>query len=446
MVRKVIQKFEKIESIRGELELRGDKSISHRAVMFAALANGISIIRNCSDSEDVRSTMSCFEKLGANFEFVNDSIKVFGKGFKGFSKPENDLYAGNSGTTARLISGILSAQNFESNITGDDSLSKRPMKRIVEPLRMIGANISVNEEGIMPIHIKPSSALKAVNYKLQVASAQVKSALILCAIHLDQESVIIEPVPTRNHTEKLLGLKTVNDSDGTKIFVSKKNYPQPFEITVPSDISSAAFFIVLALLTRNSEIVIKNVSLNETRTGVIDILKLMGGKIEIENLMEVKGEEVGDLRIFSSNLKNISIPETIIPNIIDEIPILSVAGVFAEGNFRISGAKELRVKESDRIKSLCQNFTRAGLTITEFEDGFELHGKASNKNIMFESYGDHRIAMAFGVMSMLIGNGGMVNDFESVAVSNPQFVAQINKLVNNNLNSLLHNAGIQNDQ
>lgn len=424
----MIQKFEKIESINGELELKGDKSISHRAVMFAAMAKGVSIIRNCSDSEDVRSTMSCFEKLGPKFEFVNDSIKVVGKGFKGFSKPESELYAGNSGTTARLISGLLSAQKFGTVITGDESLSKRPMRRIVEPLRSMGCDISVSEEGIMPIHINPSSNIKAVNYKLRVASAQVKSALILCAIHLDEESVIIEPVPTRNHTEKLLGLKTEKDSTWTKIFVSKKDYPQPFEITVPSDISSASFFIVLALLTRNSEIVIKNVSLNETRTGVIDILKQMGGSIEIENQTEVKREMVGDLRVYSSDLKNISIPETIISNIIDEIPILSVAGAFAEGNFRITGAKELRVKESDRIKSLCQNFAKAGLTITEFEDGFELSGKVSDKNVTFESYGDHRIAMAFGVMSMLMENGGKVNDFESVAVSNPQFVDQINKL------------------
>ena len=424
----MIQKFEKIESINGELELKGDKSISHRAVMFAAMAEGESIIHNCSDSEDVRSTMNCFIQLGCKFELFNESIKVSGKGFKGFLKPVNDLYAGNSGTTARLMSGILAAQKFETVITGDESLSKRPMRRIVEPLRSMGCDISVSEEGIMPIHINPSSNIKAVNYKLRVASAQVKSALILCAIHLDEESVIIEPVPTRNHTEKLLGLKTEKDSTWTKIFVSKKDYPQPFEITVPSDISSASFFIVLALLTRNSEIVIKNVSLNETRTGVIDILKQMGGSIEIENQTEVKREMVGDLRVYSSDLKNISIPETIISNIIDEIPILSVAGAFAEGNFRITGAKELRVKESDRIKSLCQNFAKAGLTITEFEDGFELSGKVSDKNVTFESYGDHRIAMAFGVMSMLMENGGKVNDFESVAVSNPQFVDQINKL------------------
>lgn len=424
----MIQLFKKTENVHGELKLRGDKSISHRAVMFAALADGVSLIRNCSDSQDVRSTIDCFEKLGCKFEISPDLIKVFGKGFKGFSKPNSELYAGNSGTTARLMSGVLAAQDFESVITGDDSLSKRPMRRIVEPLRLMGANISANENGTMPIQIKPSSSIKPIEYKLQVASAQVKSAMILCAIHLNEESVIIEPIPTRNHTEKILNLKSINNSEGTKIFVSKNNYPKPFEFNVPSDISSAAFFIVLALLTKNSEIVIKSVSINETRTGLIDILRLMGGEIEIKNIKNENGEKVGDIRVSSSRLKNIEIPISLIPNIIDEIPILSVAGIFAEGNFKIAGAKELRVKESDRIKSLCQNFSKVGLVIDEYEDGFELKGDVTNENVVFESFGDHRIAMAFGVLSMLMKNGSSVNEFECVAVSNPQFVEQINYL------------------
>lgn len=424
----MIQLFKKTENVHGELKLRGDKSISHRAVMFAALADGVSLISNCSDSQDVRSTIDCFEKLGCKFEISQDLIKVFGKGFKGFSKPNSELYAGNSGTTARLMSGVLAAQDFESVITGDDSLSKRPMKRIVEPLRLMGANISANENGAMPIQIKPSSSIKPIEYKLQVASAQVKSAMILCAIHLNEESVIIEPIPTRNHTEKMLNLKTINNSEGTKIFVSKNNYPKPFEFNVPSDISSAAFFIVLALLTKNSGIVIKSVSINETRTGLIDLLRQMDGKIEIENIKNENGEKVGDIRVSSSQLKNIEIPISLIPNIIDEIPILSVAGIFAEGNFKIAGAKELRVKESDRIKSLCQNFSKVGLVIDEYEDGFELKGDVTNENVVFESFGDHRIAMAFGVLSMLMKNGSSVNEFECVAVSNPRFVEQINYL------------------
>ncbi|MCX6174255.1 MAG: 3-phosphoshikimate 1-carboxyvinyltransferase [Ignavibacteriales bacterium] len=426
----MIQKFENINSIKGELFLRGDKSISHRAVMFAAMADGISVIRNCSGSEDVRSTINCFEKLGCKSEITGDQIKVIGKGFKGFTKPNSELYAGNSGTTARLISGILSAQNFESVITGDESLSQRPMKRIVDPLRLMGADISANENGTLPIIIK-RSLIKPINHRLQIASAQVKSAMILCAIHLDEESVFIEQTPTRNHTEKLLDLKTKITNEGTKIYASRNNYPKPFELTVPSDISSAAFFIVLGLLTKNSKLIIRNVLLNETRTGVINILQQMGGKIEIENEREEKGERVGDIRVHSSKLKNVSIPKTIIPNIIDEIPILSIAGIFAEGNFRINNAQELRVKESDRIKSLCSNFRKAGLRVDEFEDGFELSGNVSNAETLYGSYGDHRIAMAFGVLSMLMTNGGSVHDFECVGISNPQFVAQIKNLCYN---------------
>ncbi len=426
----MIKKFEKIRSVNGELKLLGDKSLSHRSIMFAAMADGESVIRNCSDSEDVSSTMNCFEKLGCRFEKNNDAIKVTGRGFKGFIKADTELYAGNSGTTARLISGVLAAQNFKSVITGDESLSNRPMMRIVEPLKFMGADISVNESGKMPITINPSLSLKPVEYRLKVASAQVKSAMLLCALHMEDESIIIEPEATRNHTEKLLGLKTEKTESVTRIYVSKKNYPEPFEITVPSDISSASFFIVLAALSVNSDITIRSVSLNETRTGALTVLKNMGARIEIGNLHLEKGEETGDLRIFSSKLKNVEIPHSIIPNIIDEIPILSVAGVFADGNFKITGAKELRVKESDRINSLVVNFKAAGLSVKEFEDGFELSGSPANIHTTFESFGDHRIAMAFSVMSMLLECGGSVKNFESVAVSNPGFYNQVLALSN----------------
>ncbi len=424
----MIQEFEKIKSLKGELKLPGDKSISHRSVMFASMAVGLSVIRNCSDSDDVSSTIDCFEKLGCKFKKENNKIKVTGKGFKGFTKPEGELDAGNSGTTTRLISGILSAQNFESVINGDESLSQRPMKRIVEPLSLMGVNIKASGNGTLPLRIKPSASLRSINYKLQVASAQVKSALLLCAIHLDDESVITESIPTRNHTEKLLKLRTEQSENGTSIFVSKKDYPKSFEITVPSDISSAAFFIVLALLTNDSEIIIRNVSLNETRTGVIQILKEMGGRIIIENEKLEHGEPVGDIRVRSSKLVNVEIPAVLIPNVIDEIPILSVAGLFAEGNFKVTNAKELRVKESDRIGSLCNNFRNAGLTVNEFEDGFELIGKPTESRVQFQSYGDHRIAMAFGVMSMLSQNGGSVEDFECVGISNPNFMKQVKNL------------------
>lgn len=424
----MIQKFQNISNVKGELYLPGDKSISHRSVMFSSMADGVSVVRNCSNAEDVASTMACFSKLGVNYEISGGAIKVYGKGFKGFNAPLEKLDAGNSGTTARLISGILCAQNFESFLTGDESLSKRPMKRIVEPLRNMGAEIYASENSTLPVAIKPSANLHPVKYKLEVSSAQVKSSLLLAAIHLEDESIIIETEKTRNHTEKLLGLRTEKIGEGTKIFASKKNYPKPFELTVPSDISTAAFFIVLASLLDKSEIILRNVSLNETRIGILAVLKNMGANISIENESEELGELRGDLRILSAKLSNTDIPLEIIPNIIDEIPILSVAGVFAEGNFKITGAKELRVKESDRINALCVNYKNAGLNVNEFEDGFELSGSITNNNLVFESYGDHRIAMAFAILSLIHKNGGAINDFECVGISNPNFLSQIAQL------------------
>jgi 3-phosphoshikimate 1-carboxyvinyltransferase len=425
----MIQKFEKVNKIKGELRLPGDKSISHRSVMFASMAEGKSLIKNCSNSADVNSTIECFKKLGALIEKKGELLIVDGAGSRNFKEPPSELYAGNSGTTARLITGILAAQNFKTVITGDESLSKRPMKRIIEPLSRMGAAIEASETGTLPITIYPSDNLHAIEYELKVPSAQVKSAVILAALHLDQTTVIYEPVPTRNHTEIMLGLETELYKNGKKIYASAINYPEPFEMTVPSDISTAAFFIALTLLVPGSELVIKNVSLNETRTGILAVLKMMGANILIENEASENGEKTGDIRILSSDLVNTEISEEIIPNIIDEIPILSVAGVFAEGNFRINHAKELRYKESDRIAALCSNYKKLGLDVEEFEDGFEVGGNIKNNHVLFESYGDHRIAMAFAVMSMALELGGSVNEFESVAVSNPDFLKQLNEIV-----------------
>jgi 3-phosphoshikimate 1-carboxyvinyltransferase len=427
----MIQRFELIKNLRGELNLAGDKSISHRAVMFASLADGESVIHNCSESEDVTSTINCFSKMGCEFERYKNTVRVVGRGFKNLKAPATELDAGNSGTTTRLISGILAAQNYESSIIGDESLSKRPMKRITEPLKMMGAKLETSESGTLPMRIFPSDLVRPIEYTFQVASAQVKSAMILLAIHLEQQSVFIEPLPTRNHTELMLGLKTIPTENGMKIFASKKNYPVSQEFTVPSDISSAAFFIVAGLITENSEIIIRHVSLNPTRTGVITVLQQMGGNIEIMNEHEECGEKVGDLVVTSSQLTNIDIPQELIPNLIDEIPVLSIAGVFAKGMFRIANAKELRVKESDRIYSVCENFKRAGLTVNEFEDGFEVDGVVTDLHVEFETYFDHRIAMAFGVLSMRMKNGSSVKGFEHVGISNPKFITQLYGLSHN---------------
>jgi len=428
----MIQKINAIKAVKGELTLPGDKSISHRAVMFSAMANGKSTVKNYLNSEDLNSTIDCFRKLGCEIEQTETDLTITGKGFGGFSKPDTSLDAGNSGTTTRLISGILAAQKFETKIIGDASLSKRPMKRIVDPLSQMGAKLETSESGTLPIKISNSEDLKAIEFDMKIASAQIKSAILLAGLHLEDETVVIEHSRTRNHTETLLGLK-VEESDGyRKIYSSKKNYPKPTNYIVPSDISTSAFFIVLALILEGSELLLKNVLLNDTRNGVIKILQQMGGRIEIEDARESSGEKLGDLRIFSSKLHNIELDKEIIPNIIDEIPILSVAGIFAEGKFSINNAKELRFKESDRIAALCLNFTKLGLNCTEYEDGFELDGEIINENIQIESFDDHRIAMAFAILGMLVDKGIRINNFESVAVSNPDFLNQIKTISDNN--------------
>ena len=424
----MIEKIEKINAVKGELTLPGDKSISHRAVMFSAMADGKSTVKNYLNSEDVNSTIDCFRKLGSEIEQTETDLTIEGCGFGGFSKPDLSLDAGNSGTTTRLICGILAAQKFETTIVGDASLSKRPMKRVVDPLSRMGAKIVTSDNGTLPIKISTTGGMKAIEFDMEIASAQIKSAVLLAGLHMDETTVVIEHSRTRNHTETLLSLK-VEEFDGfRKIYSSKKNYPKPAEYIVPSDISTSAFFMVLALTLENSELLLKNVLLNETRNGIIKVLQQMGGRIEIENARESSGEKLGDLRIFSSRLRNIEISKEIIPNIIDEIPILAVAGLFAEGKFVIRNAEELRHKESDRIDALCSNFKKLGVNCTEFKDGFELNGEVLNENILIESYDDHRIAMAFAILGMLVGKEMSINNFESVAVSNPDFINQIRSI------------------
>ena len=423
----MIQSFSKIERISGTLSLPGDKSISHRALLISSLADGKSIIKNLPYSEDVKSTIRCLEGLGIEFEKSANDFIVHGKGFKGFKQSSKPLDAGNSGTTARLLTGILAVQNFESVIQGDSSLSSRPMKRLIDPLSLMGCRIE-STNGKLPLHIYPSDSLKAINYTLPVSSAQVKSSILLAGLHSEEETNVIESTQTRNHTENLLGLKVINESGKIISTSSKKNYPNPKDYFIPGDISSAMFFIVLTLLTKNSELIIKNVSLNPTRIEAINLLKKMGADIQVEVKDESNKEVFGDLIVKSSKLTNIKIEPEIIPLIIDEIPILSIAGIFAEGDFEIRNVNELRVKESDRIKTLCSNLLRLGLDVIEYEDGFKFSGEIKNSNITFNSFGDHRIAMAFAILSSLLKAGGSVDEFECVSVSNPNFVEQLKSI------------------
>jgi 3-phosphoshikimate 1-carboxyvinyltransferase len=304
------------------------------------------------------------------------------------------------------------------------------MKRVMEPLNLMGGSFKATEKFTLPLTVFPAYKPKAIQYVMPIASAQVKSAILIAGLHLEEETVVRELVKTRNHTETLLGLKCVKGEGYTDIYSSKANYPIPGDYFVPSDISTASFFIVLTLLAgNNSQLTVKNISLNSSRTGLLEILKSMGAKIEITNEDKKMGEPFGDVTVYSSSLKNIDIPSEIIPNIIDEIPILAVAGVFAEGDFKISGAEELRYKESDRINAICSNMKLLGLKVDESEDGFVISGNINTTDVLFESYDDHRIAMAFGIMSSLLEDGGRIKDFDCVAISNPNFLNQLSSII-----------------
>jgi len=413
---------------KGSLTLPGDKSISHRALIFSALANGESEITNLPQSDDIKSTINCLKQLGVQVKEEEDSTKVYGKGFKGFVKPDKSLCAGNSGTTVRLLSGILAAQNFDSIITGDDSLSRRPMMRIIEPLSLMGARITGSDDNKIPLKFYATDHLNPITYELPIPSAQVKSAILLAGLHSEKITKVIENNPTRDHTERLLGLDFEKHQMKSVISVSKSNYPVSKKYFIPGDISSSAFFVLPALLTKNAKLIIRNVSLNPTRTGLLHLFEEMGAKINIEEAGASNGEPFGDITIISSELKNIKISNEVIANIIDEIPVLAIAGIFAEGNCEIRNAEELRVKESDRIRALCYNLSLLGLNVEEFKDGFKVSGKIKNRKPIFKSFGDHRVAMAFGILSCLLDEGGQVDGFESVSVSNPGFLDQLKSI------------------
>lgn len=424
----MIQSFNKINKVTGTLSLSGDKSISHRSLLISSLAEGKSYIKNLSNSDDVKSTISCLQALGIEIEFNEKEFIVNGRGDKGYKKPVSPLDAGNSGTTARLLTGILSVQKFESTITGDSSLSSRPMKRVIEPLTEMGAKIKANEGSKLPLCISHAEILKSIRYRLLVPSAQVKSAILFAGLHLEDETVVIESQQTRNHTENLLDLRVVKEEERIISSVSKNNYPEAKNYFIPGDISSAMFFVVLTLLTKNSELLIKDVSLNPTRIECLSLLKRMGGNIQIEEKGISNNEVYGDLLVKSSDLSNVNIENEIIPLIIDEIPILAAAGIFAEGVFELRGASELRVKESDRIKAIFTNLLKMGLDVEEFEDGFRVSGSIKKLSEPLNSYGDHRIAMAFAILSLLMNSGGKVEGFECVSVSNPNFLEQLSSI------------------
>ncbi|HEY0428198.1 MAG TPA: 3-phosphoshikimate 1-carboxyvinyltransferase [Pyrinomonadaceae bacterium] len=425
--------------LEGKIALPGDKSISHRAALISAMAEGEARIENFATSADCASTLACLKNLGVEIKRENSTVFVKGVGKTGFQKSKMSLDCGNSGTTVRLLAGILAGQNFDSILIGDESLSKRPMKRIVEPLKLMGAKIE-SENGCAPLKIYGKNPLCSVSYDLPVASAQVKSCLLLAGLNASGKTSIKNPksktkTPTsRNHTELMLEFLGARVEE--KYIESEENFVQEISIDasstlvardlrVPSDISSAAFFIVAASCLENSEIVLENVGLNPTRTAILEVLRGLGAEIEISGEQNAGNEPIGDLRVsgyrrLRPKIESNRIDGEIIANLIDEIPILAIFGTQIEGGLEIRGASELRVKESDRIAAVVENLKRMNAGVEEFPDGFRVE-KSDLKGARVDSFGDHRIAMSFSVAALLAEGETEIDGAECAGVSFPEF-------------------------
>lgn len=422
-----------VKFLQGEISIPGDKSITHRAIILGALSDGKCFFENIGIGKDNRSTINVFRNLGVKINKIKSKCWIEGTGLYGLKEPYNILDAGNSGTTIRIVSGILSAQNFFSIITGDKYLVRRPMKRIIEPLTLMGARLyGRNNNEYPPLAIFGNTNLKGIDYQLKIASAQVKSSILMAGMYAEGVTKVSEPVKSRDHTERLmkyLGLP-IKVEDNT-VYISKvKNIPS-FSLKVPGDISSASFFLVSATLLKKSEVYITNVSLNNTRTGIIDALKAMGADIKFENLRNECGEPVGDILVKGvEKLKAIEVKGEMVPRIIDEIPILAVACAFADGVTIIRDANELRVKESDRIKSMVEGLKTLGVEVEELPDGMIIHGGGDFKYGKVNTYADHRIAMAFYVFGICSKKGLEIDDINSVNISFPDFFDKMRALIN----------------
>lgn len=416
-------------SVRGEITVPGDKSISHRSIMLGAIANGVTTVRGFLRGEDNMSTMHAFRAMGVEINDDGETLQITGRGLHGLNEPDDVLDCGNSGTTIRLITGLLSGQSFFSVVTGDQYLRKRPMKRVVDPLSRMGARISGRNGGTLaPLAINGGS-LKGIEYQSPVSSAQIKSSLMLAGLYADGETRISEPSLSRDHSERmfqLFGASLVRNDNGVTVRGGVELTAR--EVTVPGDISSAAFFIVAALITPHSELLIKNVGVNPSRTGVIDILQAMGGNIQLLDLRDVSGEPVADILVRSSRLKGISISGSVVPRAIDEFPAICVAAAVAEGVTAIRDAKELRVKETDRITAMADNLRNLGVTVTESEDGMDITGSEQLLGGTVDSCGDHRIAMSMSVAALVASGAITVTDVACVATSFPTFFLLLNKV------------------
>ncbi len=408
--------------LSGRLTLPGDKSISHRSVIIGSIASGTTRIRGILQGEDVKRTMQAFRDCGVRIESQGEWLVVEGVGLDGLKAPRSEIYLGNSGTSMRLLTGLFSAQNFETVFTGDESLSRRPMERVVKPLRSMGANISLAEGGTPPVRIHPIDEIKAIEWNLTVASAQVRSAILLAGLYAKGQTRVIEPKPIRNHTSIMLaqfGCKV--HRTGLEVTIEGRPNLQGQQLEIPADFSSAAFFIVAGLLVPRSELVLKKIGVNETRTGLLSALELMGASIQLDNFELVGNEPIADIRVRSdSQLNGIDLPPALVPLMIDEIPILAIAAARSKGRTVISGCEELRVKESDRIRTVVIGLNALGIEVEERPDGMIIEG-GTFQGGQVDSFGDHRIAMAFSIAGTVAEDEIEILNCDCVNTSFPEF-------------------------
>jgi 3-phosphoshikimate 1-carboxyvinyltransferase len=409
--------------LRGDFQLPGDKSISHRSALFAAIGEGQSRLRNYSSARDCRSTLDCMEALGVKIKREPGLVTIEGNGIDGLRESSTILDAGNSGSTIRMLSGILAGQKFTTGITGDESIQRRPMKRIIEPLTLMGAKIDARDDNFAPLVITGGN-LKAIEYTPPVASAQVKSCVLLAGLFAYGKTTVIEKTPTRDHTEVMLRLSgAAIETESNRISITGRRPLQALgDYTVAGDLSSAAFFIVAALTTPDAELRLRHIGVNPSRTALMNVLKQVGAHIEIENPRTAHGEPVADLVVRSSRLTgDIELSGAVIANLIDEIPVLAVAATRIHGTLTIREARELRVKESDRIRAMIDNLRRMGIEIEEFDDGLRLTGPQRLRGAQVESFGDHRIAMSFTIAGLLAEGETEIIGADAASVSLPEF-------------------------
>lgn len=417
-------------SLKGEIQVPGDKSISHRAIMFGSIAEGTTTVEGFLLGDDCLSTISCFRKMGVEIELDGKSVSIKSGGEASWKEPAEVLDTGNSGTTTRLMLGLLASSSFHSVVAGDESIAKRPMKRIINPLREMGADIRGRQDGqFTPLAIQ-GTQLKAIEYTLPVASAQVKSAILLAALKAEGKTVVVEPMPTRDHTEIMLehfGASINRTADG-RIEIEGGQKLTAAHVEVPGDISSAAFMIGAALITEKSTVKLTNVGINPTRTGILDVIEQMGADFDVKEL-ETAGEPAADLTIRSSRLKGIEIGGDLIPRLIDEIPLIALIATQAEGRTVIKDAEELRVKETDRISAVVAELSKMGADITATKDGMIINGPSKLHGAHMKSYGDHRLGMMAAVAALIADGEVEIDDPDCIAVSFPNFVEEMNSLL-----------------